>query len=352
MKQKISSHETRDTRIPVVILTGALGSGKTTFLRRSLANKALLSSLLLVNEAAEYGVDDRLLREGFRPVGLLSNGCLCCTLNEDLKERLCSIVERPDPSRPINRVIIETTGLADPAPVIATITGSPMLNGNLSIELVIATIDCLQMLDTEEDPTSRRQIELADVILLTKADLANRDQYAIAQQRAAAWNPLAPGIDASQTDLHGVLSKHSPLNGSRLRTGFFQSLAGTDSIESAANWRTTAGRKHLSRDQSGVATFSLELDTAISWSRFAVWLSLLLHAHGRNILRIKGLLALADTGAPILVNCVRHVVYFPEHLRSWPDENRASRLVFIVRGIDPARIKRSLDAFAAANPPQ
>lgn len=338
-----------DNRIPVVIVTGPLGSGKTTFLRRSISNEALASSLLLVNEAAEYGVDDRILRDGFVAVDLLSNGCLCCTVNEDLKERLCSIIEHPDSSQAIKRVIIETTGLADPTPVIATITGSPMLNGSLAVELVITTVDCLQMLDREEEATAKRQIELADVVLLTKSDVASRDQYAIAQQRAAAWNPLAPSIDAAQTDLLEVLMQRAPLDASRLRTGFFRSLVGTDRVEDTSNWRAKAGRQHPSSDRSGVATFSLELGTSISWSRFAVWLSLLLHAHGDNILRIKGLLALEDATAPVLVNCVRHVVYFPEHLRSWPDESRSSKLVFIVRNIDPTRIKRSLEVFAAAN---
>jgi G3E family GTPase len=213
-------------------------------------------------------------------------------------------------------------------------------------------VDCLQMLDGEEDETARRQIELADAILLSKSDLASRDQYANAQQRAAAWNPLAPRVDAAQTDLHGVLTKYAPLNVSRLRTGFFQSLASTGSGPDTRNWRARAGRQHLSRDPSGVATFSIELGASICWSRFAVWLSLLLHTHGDNVLRIKGLLALEDASTPVLVNCVRHVVYFPEHLGSWPDEGRVSRLVFIVRNMDPERIRRSLNVFALTDPSQ
>ncbi|TCF98630.1 hypothetical protein BZM26_24325 [Paraburkholderia strydomiana] len=332
-------------RIPVVIVTGALGSGKTTFLRRSLANNALASSLLLVNEAAEYGVDDRLLREGSTSVGLLANGCLCCTVNDDLKEQLCSIVEGRGALWPVKRIIIETTGLADPTPVIATITGSRMLNGSLAIELVLTAIDCLQ-LDADENTTAQRQLELADVVLLTKSDLASQDQYEAAKQRAATFNSLAPRIDATQVDLVDVLTEHAALNLSRLRTGFFQSPAGRDKAEESTNWHTKAAKRHLANEQAGVSTFAIELGASISWSRFAVWLSLLLHAHGNSILRIKGLLALEGATAPVLVNCVRHVVYFPEHLQDWPDQSRLSRIVFIVRRLDGARIKRSLDVFA------
>ncbi|WP_193727709.1 CobW family GTP-binding protein [Paraburkholderia franconis] len=335
-------------RIPVVIVTGALGSGKTTFLRRSLNHRALASSMLLVNEAAEYGVDDLLLRQSSASVGLLSNGCLCCTVNDDLKERLCAIVEQVDTAQAVDRVIIETTGLADPTPVIATITGNPLLNGNLSVELVVTTLDCLlASSDVFDDAAAQRQVQLADVILLTKSDLAQQRQVADAKARASSFNALAPCIDSSEALLHDILELHSPRNSPKLQLGLFSSLS-ENSIEcqDEKNWQIEASQRHLATRKSDVRTFTVEIKSSISWSQFAIWLSMLLHTHGDDILRIKGILALGDATTPILVNCVRHLVYFPEHLSGWPDASRSSRLAFIVKNLDPARIVRPLNAFA------
>nr|WP_290370807.1 GTP-binding protein [Paraburkholderia caribensis] len=152
------------------MVTPALGGGKTSLLRHPLEHPDLVSSMLLVNEAAEYGADDRLLREKCPSVGLLVNGSVCCTVNDDPKANLRAFVEETNVSQRITRIIIRTTGLVDPTPVIATITSSPLLNWNLSIEFVITTPDCQKMpLDSPEDAASVRQLELADVILLTKS---------------------------------------------------------------------------------------------------------------------------------------------------------------------------------------
>src|SRR5262249_53232770 len=152
---------------------------------------------------------------------------------------------------------------------------------------------------------------------------------------------LAPCVDSGRVLLHDVLQNYSPVSASRLRTGFFSECSGSGLLDDSTGRYLRGGNHHLAGERSTVQTFSLELETHMNWSRFAVWLSLVLHAHGNDILRIKGLLELEGLAAPVLINSVRHLVYFPEHLKEWPDGNRSSRLVFIVRNLDPSSIERS-----------
>ncbi len=331
-----------DTRIPVYIVSGFLGAGKTTFLRKALREPAFAGSLLLVNEVGEFGVDDRLMRLEGAPAMLLGNGCLCCTANEGLAEALHKIVET-DFGQGVARVIVETTGLADPLPVISTIAIDAYLAASLRVELVLTLVDALHAGEAESASGDyMRQVQTADVVLLSKTDIATPAQVESARAMAIALNPLCRCLDAQTVELHELLGLRHSQRADRLAGGWFTGLeegaVGPSRTRLRLGSRTTGAANHSLR----VKSFCLELGDELDWMRFSVWLSLLLHRHGDAILRIKGFLALEDHAAPIVLNCVHHVTYFPEHLPDWPDEIRKSFLVFVVRDLSPDLVLRSL----------
>ena len=195
----------KDTRLPVTIVTGFLGSGKTAFLRRSLDGGRLSDALIVVNEAAPYGVDDKLLRDNASGVALLANGCICCRIDKGMKEELHRILALNGRSLHFKSVVIELSGLADPVAVIATIASDPYLNGQMRIALVVALADCLHAADSDrEQPEHRRQLEAADIVLLSKTDLATIEKRRATERLAADAAPLAPCLDGRELRLDNL----------------------------------------------------------------------------------------------------------------------------------------------------
>ncbi|MGA0569966.1 CobW family GTP-binding protein [Variovorax sp. VNK109] len=331
----------QDPRIPVYVVTGFLGAGKTTLLRRALKDPRLSGSLLLVNEVAELGVDDRLMRLDGTEAVLLANGCLCCAASEGLSQTLQKIVES-EAAPAISRVIVETTGLADPLPVISTIAIHPFLSARLRVEMVVTIVDSMHAVESEGSADYARQIQSADVVLLSKTDLATPAQVDATTGVVRRHNPLCAVhrvCDADFADLVTCMS--SEHRADRLATGLFSTIL--DGAAPAERTRLRIGQRFApsSVHTSSVQTFCLELGDDLDWLRLSVWLSLMLHRHGANVLRIKGFLALENRDAPVVVNCVRHVIYFPEHLDAWPDGDRRSFLVFIVKDLMPDAVLRS-----------
>ncbi len=329
-----------DARIPVTVVSGFLGSGKTTLLRQALSHSSLKGAVLLINEVAELGVDDRLLRGGSSPVVLMGNGCLCCTASEDLRQELRGILELDVAPTAHRRIIIEMSGLADPLSAIATITTDPYLVNHLRVDLVLTLVDCMHI-DASETASSdyHRQIEAADLVLLSKTDLATKEQVQAARDLVINAYPIVPCFLSSETPLHELIEIGSALRADRLAKRWIGGGAEVKSDTRSVSFHARAPSSHSHALHPN--TFCIRLSEELDWTCFSIWLSLILHHHGTRILRIKGFVALERGSAPVVINCIHHLAYFPEHLDRWPDGDRSSFLVFIVREISPEIILRS-----------
>ncbi len=315
---------TGDTRTPVSLVTGYLGSGKTTLISHLLRHPEMGETAVIVNEIGEIGIDHHLLRRVDERTVLLSSGCLCCTLRGDLADELRDLINRRDTGElpPFRRVVVETTGLADPTPIVNTLVTEPMLQHQLRLDSIVATIDAQHGL---RGPESLKQAAVADVLVLTKTDLADPRPVALAVQEL---NPAGAVVEA-------VLGRLEPAT--LFGLGHYDPRPAGDGRMSDAD-----GHRH----EDDVSAVSVMLDEPLQWLGFGVWLTMLLHARGQDLLRVKGLVDVGADG-PVVVNCVQHVVHPPQHLPAWPDSDHRSRLVFIGRDLDPAAIESSIRAFDA-----
>jgi G3E family GTPase len=320
---------------PVNIITGFLGSGKTTLLQRLLRSPDLADVAVLVNEFGEVGLDHHLLQGVAESTVLLGNGCLCCAVRGDLQRALRDLLSRRTRGEVPNfrRVVIETSGLADPAPIAYTLLSEAVLRHHFRLSGIVTTVDAVNGADQlERFPESARQIAMADRLVITKADLADEEAVAALRQRLRRRNVAAQVLDAQEAG--GDIA--------RLLTDDIYDTAGKS--RTARHWiaeEVDERATHTADVQSFVVIFSEPLD----WTAFGVWASMLLHRHGADILRLKGLLNVAGVPTPVLINGVQHIVHPPSHLDEWPDSDRRSRLVFIVRGLQRERIEHSLAVF-------
>ncbi|HZN25390.1 MAG TPA: GTP-binding protein [Burkholderiales bacterium] len=330
-------------RIPVVLITGFLGSGKTTLLNRLLQQPALADSAVIINEFGEIGIDHLLVSTPAENMVLLDTGCLCCTVRGDLVETLADL-QRKRESGIVPRfghLLIETTGLADPVPVLQSIVSDPALRDVYVLENVVSLVDAVNG-DAQLDrhPESVKQAAVADALLITKTDIAPADSVIALKERLRRLNPGAElhevvggRIDAAK--LRGTargLDRHSKDIEHWLRTAEF---------EMCEHRHHGAAEKH--RHDSGVRAFAFYYDRPIRRAGFTMWLDMLAGLRGANLLRVKALLNVE--GDPVVVNAVQTVVHEPFVLERWPGEDRRSRLVFIARDMEREEIERTFDAF-------
>jgi G3E family GTPase len=331
------------TRTPVTLITGFLGSGKTTLLRELLTDPALGETVVLVNELGEIALDHHLLSRIDERTVVLASGCVCCTIRADLADELRDLeVRRARGEIPgYERVAIETTGLADPAPILSTLLTDPMLEANFRIDGLVTTVDAVNgVSQLRTQPEAAKQAAVADRLLLTKTDLVTAAELAELAQRLARVNPGAPQIEVR----HGRISAREVIGvaagdaAEALRDAlrYSEAVSGHD------------GRGHV-HDESAhdhrIRAFALRFEQPLDWTMFGIWLSMLLAARGEDVLRVKGLLNAAGSTGPVVVNGVQHVIHPPVHLPEWPDDDRSSRLVLIVRAIAAEDVERSLTAF-------
>ena len=304
-------------KLPVTLVTGFLGSGKTTLISSLLRHPATGETAVIVNEIGEVGIDHHLLRRVDERTVLLRNGCLCCSLRGDLADELRDLLGRRERGEipAFGRVVVETTGLADPAPIVYTLLSEPVVKHHFELACVVATVDAQHGLPRDE---SVKQVAAADTIVVTKTDVAPRSGVA---EGVAQLNPAARVLSAS-----------------------FGHVEPEVLFASGDHPREATASGHFHGD---VRAVTVVLDRAIDWTAFGLWLTMLLQARGSEIYRVKGLLDVGGAG-PVLLNGVQHVVHPPVHLDAWPDEDRRSRLVFIGVGIEHGALHRSLEAFNLA----
>jgi G3E family GTPase len=319
-----------DGRIPLTIVTGFLGSGKTTLIRTLLSDPAFANAAVIVNEFGAVGIDHHLFFQTDERITLLRDGCACCARRDDLVEALHALIRRRDrgelPS--LDAVLLETTGLADPAPILHTVVADPVLGRRYRVERVITTVDAVAgMGNLDVYNEAVRQVTAADALIITKCDLATGSAP---DRLAARLSSLNPSADV-----------HVAAHGNVLLSALLQSH---DFSARILNHDDNATLIH--RSPGGVSSLSLEFAEPLDWRMLGLWLTMLLHCHGERVLRVKGLLDVGEEG-PLLLEGVQHVVHAPRHLRQWPTGDHRSRIVLIIRDLDPKQIRASLETFQA-----
>ncbi|GFM76321.1 cobalamin biosynthesis protein CobW [Pseudomonas cichorii] len=319
--------------LQINVLTGFLGSGKTTLLQRVLANEDMGETALLINEFGEVGIDNLLVQEIAPNTVLLPSGCVCCSVRGDLKQALIDLHDKRSRGEipAFRRVLLETTGLADPAPILATLQRDPQLRGRYHVGLMVTVVDALHAsLQERIHPEWLGQVTAADRLLVSKADLVSAAMLDQLLEHLQTLNPSA-SIELASTVVEG----DEQLLGEGLKS--------LEPDEEVVKWQLFAPTKQP--QHGGAQVCALEYDEPLDWLAFGVWLSMLLRCHGERILRVKGILSVIDSEQPIVIHGVQHCLHSPVHLSSWPDGLRRSRLVIIVRDLDTKLLRRSFEAF-------
>lgn len=328
--------------IPVTVLTGFLGSGKTTILNRLLRQPGMDGTVAVINEFGEVGLDHLLVETSEEKFALLDNGCVCCSVREDLVTLLEDLSSREASGKLplIRRVLIETTGLADPVPVLHTLMTAPGVVARYRIDGVVVTVDAVNALRSlDRHAEAVKQIAVADRILLTKVDLAEADFLAAVEQRIRAINPTVSVIPVNQ----GSIAPDT-----LLEAGLFAPEARSDQVASWFAAATAHASHHHDHHAHGsrISSFSLVVNEPVRWAAFSRWLEYVAALKGDDLLRFKALINVADRPqGPVVVHAVQHVLHPPIALEAWPSDNRSSRLVFIVRDISQEAIERTLARF-------
>ncbi len=348
-------------RLPISVLTGFLGSGKTTVLNHLIRQPELSRTLVLINEFGEIGVDHDLVTQSKDEVVIeMSSGCLCCTIRGDLAKTL-----REAPGRFarggklwFDRVVIETTGLADPAPILHTLIADPGVAGRYRLDGVIATVDAVNGGDTlDRQIESVKQAAMADRLLITKTDLVDRDTLGALQGRLRDLNPAAPQIIAKNGVVDPARLFDAGLYDPKTKSLDVQNWLKAEAYD--APHEHDDGHKHdhqqeeeghghahdhhdVNRHDAHIKAVCLTIDEPIHSSALDVWFETLFAFRGANFLRTKAIINVVDYDGPVVVHGVQHIFHPAVTLKEWPSEDRRSRIVFITRNIDEAALRNTV----------
>ncbi len=349
---------------PLTVVTGFLGAGKTTLLNRLLRDPALADTLVVINEFGEIGLDHLLVEQSGDDMLVMTSGCLCCSIRGDLIATLEDVLRRRDNGRisPFRRVIIETTGLADPAPVLHTIMYHPYLMLRFRLDGVVTLVDAVNgtaTLDAHEEAV--KQAAMADRLVVTKSDLLADAPGTLGALRArlAALNPGALICDAARGEATATALLDAGLYDPERKTldvrRWLNAEAFATQTDEAHDHDHEADHDHdrspphhdVNRHDARIRAFCLRYEAPIAPAAFDLFLELLRNAHGPSLLRVKGIAALADDPSrPVVIHGVQHVFHPPVRLTAWPDRDHATRVVFILRDMKPQFVEGLWKALA------
>ena len=330
-------------RIPVTLFTGFLGSGKTTLLNRVVSDSAFADSVVIVNELGEISIDHLLIATSRENMFVLENGCLCCTVQGELVETLAGLLtQRGNDGVPaFGRVLVETTGLADPTPIIETLAAHPDIPRHYALHSVVTVVDGVNgPAQLEDFRESRRQVSVADRILISKIDLMAEDTLGSLVQRLHGMNPGAVMVeaDARSADPRALFGVE-----------FFEISQGRGNVSDWMRTNCLHQKTDYRSHEDNVQTSSVRHEKKVTRAGLLLWLDMLAGMKGRNLLRVKGVFNVESE--PVAIHVVQRVIHEPMPLPAWPDHDRSSRIVFITRGISREVIERTLDVLDY-EPPQ
>jgi G3E family GTPase len=377
-----------DRRIPVSVITGFLGAGKSTLLNRLLRHPDMGETAVIVNEFGEIGLDHALIASSKEDTILLSSGCLCCTVRGDLVNTFRDLTAKRDAGeiKPFKRVVIETTGLADPAPVLHTLMSDPVVAERCRLESVVTLVDAVNGNGTLDHHTEAvKQAAVADRLVLTKVDLAEQKGVQHLRHRLQHLNPGAPVFTAIGGDIAPNQLFNAGLYDPKTKSFNVQNWLRAEAYgddhhhhhdhghehdhdahdnhdhghehhdqghkhHDHEHFHTAEGKLDINRHDASIQSFCLTFDQPFEWNTLATWLDLLAAYRGDNLLRVKGLVNVTGVDRPVVIHGVQHLFHPPATIPAWPDENRQSRIVFITRDLNREVIEQTLTALQQAEP--
>ncbi|NMJ42305.1 GTP-binding protein [Roseomonas sp. JC162] len=334
-------------KIPVTVLTGFLGAGKTTLLNRLLKAPEMAGTAVLINEFGEIGLDHLLVERLDEDTVLLNAGCLCCTVRGDLVRALRDLAARAQDGRVLTRVVVETTGLADPAPILQTLMSDPVVLSVYALDGVVTLVDAVAgqaTLDTQAEAV--KQAAMADRIVLTKTDLSDPADVAALEARLAGLNPVAPVLRA----VAGAIAPATLLGlGGFTAEGRIPEVATWLTAEAARGHHHHHHHHDPNRHDAAIHAFGLVFDEPLPWQGVATWLEMLAVTRGDSVLRVKGLLNLEGKDRPVAIHGVQHVFHPPAMLATWPPgHDRRSRITFVLRNLPREVVEAGLVSFVTS----
>jgi G3E family GTPase len=345
-------------KIPVTVLTGFLGSGKTTVLNGLVKNQALRRTAVVINEFGEIGLDHELVQRSDENFILVRNGCVCCTVRGDLISTLgdLSVRQQRGEIACLERVVVETTGLADPAPILHTLMNDQSLLDDYGLGAVVTTIDAVNGLDTlDNHQEAVKQVGIADLLLLTKTDLAAPSALSVLRDRIAAINPGAKTLQSINGEISPADFFATGLYRLESKTAEVQNWLNAEAYDDAElhphphhpehdHAKTTEDARNRHGDR--IKAYCITREQPISWAGFSAWLDLVSAMRGNDLLRVKGIVNVIEhPSRPTVIHGVQHIFHPPIQLDEWPSDDHRTRIVFITRDIEKEVIEETLRVF-------